>query len=344
MDLSYEETMQRIAEYEKVFNDGRKYCKEKTFPWFIEVFKGEHHLFVVPSITTICGYSTWMAWYRKLDDTESPETIGGAILDALEHIRISPVDARIRAERDEDSVYLKETKCKSFRAFNKKFLCCDIRIDEQGLYMVSASLSSVDNRGYTGIDGDEPVELPNNVAAADLGNAVINAFEILEDHINFKKHDPYPPVEAQLLSYQKLKIYPPRDRHFTDMEDGGTAEIYRLYEYYPKEGAEPSANFYLGIAAELDCDLGEDNIREAFENQYGKADFFEVKSVEHGIFKLRAEMRNKSVHRISYLLQIDESELLDCTMELRKPNSRKKLDEKLTGLFEEFARQCKFKN
>ena len=45
-------------------------------------------------------------------------------------------------------------------------------------------------------------------------------------------------------------------------------------------------------------------------------------------------MKNKSVHRISYLLQIDESELLYCTMELRKPNSRKKLDEKLALLFE----------
>lgn len=55
-------------------------------------------------------------------------------------------------------------------------------------------------------------------------------------------------------------------------------------------------------------------------------------------------MKNKSVHRISYLLQIDESELLDCTMELRKPNSRKKLDEKLSALFEEFALRCRFKD
>ncbi|MDE6596714.1 MAG: hypothetical protein K2K44_12005, partial [Oscillospiraceae bacterium] len=74
------------------------------------------------------------------------------------------------------------------------------------------------------------------------------------------------------------------------------------------------------------------------------SDLYKSEAVEHGIFKLRAEMRNKSIHRISYLLQIDENELLDCTMELRKPNSRKKLDEKLIGLFEEFARQCKFRN
>lgn len=68
--------------------------------------------------------------------------------------------------------------------------------------------------------------------------------------------------------------------------------------------------------------------------------FFEVKPTEHGIWGLRAEMKNKSVHRISYLLQIDESELLDCTMELRKPNSRKKL----SALFEEFALRCRFKD
>lgn len=90
--------------------------------------------------------------------------------------------------------------------------------------------------------------------------------------------------------------------------------------------------------------MSEDNIRKAWEKLHGKAEFFEVKSAEHGIYELRAEMRNKSVHRISYLLQIDESELLDCTMELHKPNSRKKLDEKLTEMFEEFARKCSFKD
>lgn len=90
--------------------------------------------------------------------------------------------------------------------------------------------------------------------------------------------------------------------------------------------------------------MSEDNIRNAWEKLHGKAELFEVKPTEHGIFRLRVEMKNKSVHRISYLLQIDESELLDCTMELRKPNSRKKLDEKLTTLFEEFALRCRFKN
>lgn len=217
-------------------------------------------------------------------------------------------------------------------------------MDEHGMYSVSTSVNSFDNNGYCDIEGDKPVTLSNTASAADIGNAVINAFRICEEYKASKKPDPYPPVEVELLSDQKLEVYPPRDRHFSDSDDCGAAELYKGYGYFPKEGADSSAEFYLGIAAELDCDMSEDNIRKAWEELHGKAQFFEVKPSEHGIFKLRAEMRNKNVHRISYLLQIDESELLDCTMELHKPNTRKKLDEKLTEMFEEFARKCSFKD
>ena len=340
MELSYEETMQRIAEYEKDDPLGHIYCKEKKFPWFVSVFKGEHQLIVVPGITTIGYYSTWMAWYRKLNDTESPEVIGEAILDAFEHIRISPVDARTRAERDEDLFYLKETKCKSYRAFNKRYMYCSIDMNEQGIYGVSALISSDDNQGYGGIDGDETVKLPNNASSTDLGNAVINALRISEEYAKSQKPDPYPPKETELLCGKKLTVYPPRDRHFTDMEDGSAAEIYQLYEYASSEGAEASAEFYLGIAAELDCDISEENIRRVWEEINGSAEMFSISVCENGVFDLRAEMRNKNVHRISYLKQIDENELLECTMEVKQPNRRKKLDEKLTGLFEEFANKC----
>ena len=371
MELSYEETMRKISELEKAdldkYIDSFKnsdldpeiinyqikkrekqiknaYCKEKDFPWSVDVFKGEHQMIVVPYITTIFWYSTAMAQYRILNENDSAEIIGQAILDSFEHISRSPVDARTPAERDEDS-YRKETKCKSYKAFNKKYMCVGIKVENKQMeYCVSTSINSFDNNGYCDIEGDKPVILPNTALAVDIGNAVINAFKIIEEYKKSPKPGPYPPIEVELLSDQKVEIYPPHDRHFTDMDDGGAAEIYRLFEYSPKDGAESSANFYLGIAAELDCDMSEDNIRKAWEKLHGKAEFFEVKQAEHGIFKLRAEMKNKSVHRISYLLQIDESELLDCTMELHKPNSRKKLDEKLSALFEEFARQCKFKD
>ena len=128
-----------------------------------------------------------MAWYRTLDDSVSPDAIGKAVLDAFEHIRISPVDARTRAERNEDRFYLKETKCKSYKAFNKKYICSGVDMDEHGMYSVSTSVNSFDNNGYCDIEGDKPVTLSNTASAADIGNAVINAFRICEEYKASKK-------------------------------------------------------------------------------------------------------------------------------------------------------------
>ena len=302
MELSYEETMQRIAEREKddlnKYIDSFKnsdldpeiisyqikkrekqiksaYCRENHFPWSVDVFKGEHQIIVVPYVTSMFWYGTAMARYRILNENESPETIGKAILDSFEHISRSPVDARTPAERDEDS-YRKETKCKSYKAFNKKYMCVGIKVEnEQMEYRVSTSINSFDNNGYCDIEGNKPVILPNTASVVDIGNAVVNAFSIAAEYKKAKKPDPYPPVEIELLSDKTVIISPPRDRHFTDCDDCGAAELYKVYGYYPKEEADSSAEFYLGIAAELDCDMSGENIRKVWEELHGKSEFFE---------------------------------------------------------------------
>ncbi len=202
-----------------------------------------------------------------------------------------------------------------------------------------------DSTGEPGIlTFDTPLEFTDYSDPEKLGEMIIEALDRSRKISDKVAGNPYPEKNIELLSGAKLIVSAPRDKHFTDEEDNGVCELYQLYGYYPREDSEEaSAVFYIGIAAELDCDMSEDNIRKAWEKLHGKAELFEVKQTEHGIFKLRAEMKNKSVHRISYLLQIDENELLDCTMEFHKPNSRKKLDEKLTTLFEEFALRCRFK-
>lgn len=209
---------------------------------------------------------------------------------------------------------------------------------------------SIGNCSYsTGEPGiltfDTPLEFTDYSDPEMLGRIIVEALDRCRKITDNVAGNPYPEKNIELLNGSTLTVSAPRDRHFSDNEDYGVGELYQAYMYFPREDSEEaSAVFYIGMAAELNCDMSEENIRRAWEKQNGKAEFFEVNAAEHGIFKLRAEMRNKSVHRISYLLQIDENELLDCTMELRKPNSRKKLDEKLTDLFEEFAHQCKFKN
>lgn len=181
---------------------------------------------------------------------------------------------------------------------------------------------------------DTPLEFTDHSDPEKLGEMIIEALD-RSRKIGEKLSGNYrPPKIIELLSGSEIIVEAPRDKHFTDEEDHGVCEVYQMYGYYPREDSEEaSAVFYMGMAAELNGETDKENIRSAWEKQNGKAEFFDVKSAEHGIFKLRAEMRNKKIHRISYLLEIADCDLLDCTMELRKPNSRKKLDEKLTGLF-----------
>lgn len=344
MNISYEEAMRRIDEYEKI-DKGYKCCRETSFPYDIHLYRGEGQILVVPLTQCMFWLRRNLGLYCRLNDSESAINIGKTITEVFDYLKRCPVDTRTAEELKADSYLLNNTICKTYEEFIKKYSLCFAVLNEDGTYIIAASERDI--KGYGGLDDpNDPFrfKLPKEASEEEIGNAVITALNHSDELERAKKPDPYPPVDVELLSDQTVEIHPPRDRHFTDMQDGGVAEIYRLYEYYPKEGAESSAVFYLGIAAELDCDMSEDNIRRAWEELHGKSEFFEVKPSEHGIFKLRAEMRNKSVHRISYLLQIDESELLDCTMELHKPNTRKKLDEKLSVMFEEFARQCKIKS
>ncbi len=346
MELSYEEAMHRIDEYEKNDNRGYQCCRETRFPFDIYLYKGEGKIIVVPVTKSMFWHRRELAAYCCLNDSENAINIGKIVSEVFDYLKKSPVDTRTMEECTADNYIVNYTTCKTYKSFVKKYSLCFAILYEDGTYTISASERLKNYRGYGGLDDpNDPFrfKLSKDASDEEIGNAVIAALNRSDELEKAKKPDPYPPVEIELLSGKTVIISPLRDRHFTDCDDCGAAELYKAYVYYPKEGADSSAEFYLGIAAELDCDISEDNIRKAWEELHGKAELFEVKPVEHGIWGLRAEMKNKSVHRISYLLQIDESELLDCTMELRKPNSRKKLDEKLTVLFEEFAGKCRLK-
>ncbi len=344
MDLGYEKTMHQIKLHKEALE--RRYCTETKFPRDINIYRGEGQILVVPLTQSMFWLRCELGLYCSLNDSESAVNIGKTLMEVFDYLNRCPVDTRTMEECAADSYIVNYTTCKTYKSFCKKYSSCYAGLNEDGTYIITPTERLENYKGYGGVDTDDPFrfKLPKEASEEEIGNAVIAALDRSDELKKAKKPDPYPPIEAELLSDKKVEIHPPRDRHFTDMQDGSAAEIYRLYEYSPKEGAEPSANFYLGIAEELDCDLSEENIRKAWEELHGKAELFEVKPTEHGIFKLRAEMRNKSVHRISYILQIDESELLDCTMELHKPNTRKKLDEKLSILFEEFALDILIKN
>ena len=56
---------------------------------------------------------------------------------------------------------------------------------------------------------------------------------------------------------------------------------------------------------------------------------------------MQVEFRNKETHKISWFLKQSDDLLLECGMKVYKPR-RRKLDEKLSTQFEEFAAECEF--
>ncbi|MDR1754597.1 MAG: hypothetical protein LBR74_06815 [Eubacterium sp.] len=75
---------------------------------------------------------------------------------------------------------------------------------------------------------------------------------------------------------------------------------------------------------------------------YEKADFFEVKRVKHPISTLRAEMRNKKVHKIVYYKEFAKYDLFNCEMTVEHPNRRETLDRTLSRKFERLVETCKY--
>ena len=125
LDLSYEETIRRITQREEEYAKKglkRSLWREVTYPYDVDLYKGENQIIVVPTITTTGGFSVAMAWHRQITDLENAELIGITILEALEHIKKSPVDARTEKEREDDSIWKNASTYKSYKSFNKNYI------------------------------------------------------------------------------------------------------------------------------------------------------------------------------------------------------------------------------
>lgn len=202
---------------------------------------------------------------------------------------------------------------------------------------------SSDSTGKEGIlTFDEPLEFDDNVTPERLGEMILEAFDRSIKMAEQMSGEFCPAKQIELLDETIIKVTPPKDKHFIDCDDAGVGEIYQVYSYIAKENADSSADFMLTVAPELYEDLSSDNIRSAWNETYGQVDMLEVSEVKYGIYSFRAEMRNSKSHRIAYFSKQNEDGTLECCMDLTLPNKRKKLDEKLSKLFEDFALSCKY--
>lgn len=310
----------------------------QRYPWRITIYKGENRFLFIPIINHIGGYSIESSWCINLSCDDYEELVK-SIVSSLEYIKQSPISTIMPKERD--PAWKCNTKYKSWASFWKNNIGGGLIYHEDGHWRIySQKRAATPRQEYFG--GIKVIDLPAGVTLDEVAEAVLDVFEAAEEYYKtHKANDRYPQKEITLVDDTKLTLKPPCDRHFEDSEDYGTLEIYQGYSYLSVEGAEPSAEFFLGIAPEIDCNLQPENVRKCWEQIYGAAESFQMHEVVKGIYTQYAEMKNKSIHKISYFLQQNEDLVLECGMLLHMPNRRKKLDEKLLPLFEEFAANCR---
>lgn len=303
----------------------------------INIYKGEGRILVIPVIG--CKAADW---YVSMPDMAGSHEVGKAVLGAVSFIRKNSLSTEMQQNREEIAAWKRNTKYKSWVSFWKNNHHVQMQTLEDGQYNIYSLKKSVERQGlYT--ECIKKIYLAADADVEEIGRTVIDVLEASEAYYqDYKESKAWRRKAVELADDTTLTVVCPKDRHFEDCEDCNVAEIYQCYEYHAQEGSESAAEFFVGMAAELDCSLASEDVLAAWEGIYGKAEFFEMKEEAYGIFKIRAEMRNKDCHKISCFLQTAEDLLLECGMQIHRPNRRKKLDEKLAVLFEEFALGCSF--
>ena len=119
MGISHEEETKRLQALQREY--GHDYIYQKAYPWRIRIYYGENQLLVRPMMHKSQIMQVEMIWLRQIKDISNAQLIGDTVLEAIEHIRISPIDVRSPVEREEDAIY-HATKCKSYNALGRKFL------------------------------------------------------------------------------------------------------------------------------------------------------------------------------------------------------------------------------
>ena len=344
MDLSYEETLQRLKEYEaeeKKIGTNYQFCKEVKYPYDVDLYKGENQIIVVPTITTIGWYSTNMAWHKIIKDTNNELFIGNTVLEALEHIGKSPVDARTRKERDDDSIWKNASTYKSYKSFNKNYILFGVILYEDGKIIISPTEKLDGNKGYGGND-DGRIFLNIDNSPEEIGSAVINCFKMMEEAEENKKSGSKKRTSViETLSDDKISFELPDLNRYEDEQDFHSAEIYQGYSFSYQNADEPAARFYFSIAPELDNELNKDAVLNAFEEEYEETSDITYKELTDSFYECYADIISDNYRKIAYIRRMDEDELFSCELIIETKALRKATMIKLIRDFDNMANSCK---
>lgn len=345
MELSYEETMRRIEEYERTNVPYYKCCREKSKECYVDVYKGEKQIIIVPYITTIGYFLSSMGWHRNYPENVSYEILGKTVIEAVEHIKISPVDARTQAEHEESS-YLKYTRCKSYASFDREYLHCRIKVEDDGKYVIVGT--GHNERIIPYHKNETRTYLPPDTTSAKIGEAVLYVFEDME---RFYKNLKNRPAEVEISTFETLEevrisYEVPDEELYQDEQDYGVGEIYQGYSYTKEGEDESAADMFFGFVAELDLDISEENMRKVFENRDGKIkemsyEKLQKNSFDKLIYDYKVDIKHAKTRHILYIKQMEEDAYLSCELVLKEKQAGKRLTRKILNDFESMVYSCR---
>lgn len=249
--------------------------------------------------------------------------------------------------------FFKETLSESgtdlLTGFDECFIkyCCKNSLYEFGIFWSykEGKRYYSDSSDSTGKDGvlvfDKLPEFGDNISLQALGEMIIEALDRSRKLADKMSLDICPKKDIELLNGQILSIYPPKDRHIVDFLDASAAEIYQIYSYVKSWDKEPYADFFFSIAPEIYHSLSIESIKNGWYEAYNCEDEIFVSVCELGIFSFKAEFKTSKLYKQSYFRKLDEDCILECSVEIKNPNQKKKVFDKLIDLFNGFAFNCK---
>lgn len=312
-----------------------------SYPLLLSLYKGEGRILIVPLIDHAAGYSIDAEWYENVLDIDNASKVGRGVICAVDYIRNSPLSTLTPKEREENAAWKKNSRYKSKVTFWKNNHYVRIKITEDNQYIIHSMKKSEKRQGaYAEVIKE--IVLPIDASAEEIGKSVIDTFFASEKfYENNKTYKMENKKEILLLDGKRILVDLPWTDKWMDYQESGSAEIYQNYKYLSQNG-EILADIFWGLAPELDCDLGRDNIMASWQDIHGEVSFNACMPLTDSIFSLRAEMNNVDLCKISYYVQTSEDLLLECGLQVYKKYVPVKQIEKFIKLFEDLIANSKF--
>ncbi|MCQ2514121.1 MAG: hypothetical protein MJ089_03390, partial [Ruminococcus sp.] len=157
----------------------------QRYPLTMYIYKGENRILFIPLISHEGGFSELSDNTFVIDDTSDCKITGSTVINTINFIINSPLSTSTPIEREVNNIWKENSKYKSEISFWRNNLTSCIEYLENGQYKIySMKRSDKYNLRYDKIIKE--INLPKEVTVEEIGNAVIDVFNALEEY--YKEH------------------------------------------------------------------------------------------------------------------------------------------------------------